>query len=96
MDSHYLAIRGTIPYRLTTAFQEGYRVRSTLILADHSLVLRGLPTSLIHMKEGKFCRYVHVTILGPISYWAHLEKIVAINLVSHLSDQSLLPGKKMT
>ena len=56
MGSRYPAIWGTIPYRLATTSQVEYRVRSTLTLADHSQVPPELPTFLIHLKEGKFCR----------------------------------------
>ena len=57
MDSPYLAIKDTIPYKLTTLSLVEFRAWNILILADDSLALQELPTFLITMKEGKFCRY---------------------------------------
>ena len=61
-DSHCLAMRDTIPYKLTTGSHMEFRAQNILTLADDSLALQELPTFLIHTKEGKSCRYEWIVL----------------------------------
>ena len=56
-DSPCLAIRDTIPYKLTTQSLVEFRVQNILILANDFLAPPELPTFLTTMKEGKSYRY---------------------------------------